>query len=159
MNMLGITKLTAKHKNRIPGYIVRLGWTRGNPKISKEFSLADYATYEQALASALDFRDAGVAKLMEEEFWPKNRYRCMDNPQCNNKSGVNGVHRARQWGNKDGKRQALDCYAWVATWHENKKMKTASFAEMKWGADAAFQMACECREARENVCLDDTPDK
>lgn len=158
MNMFGITELKENHICRVLGFNVRLGWKDNKPAINAEFGNKDWGGRNKALKAAIEYRDAEIAKMKATGKWPVDRSRAMDNPQVNNKSGVNGVHRARQWGRfSGGKRGKLNCFGWVASWFTNGKIKTASFGETKWGAGDAFQMACNCREARANIYTGSMP--
>ncbi len=154
MNMFGITEITPSHTNRTPGFHVRLGWHEGKPAISKEFHLASYLSKEAILQAAIAYRNIEFESLKRSGNWPIDRHRDMDNLIIRNTSGINGVHRARQHGNlPGGQRGKLNCFAWIASWQIDKKLKTASFAELKWGAETAKQMACNCREARRNIYI------
>ncbi len=151
-SMFGITELLEKHSQRTPGFQVRLGWKDNKPALDTEFSIKDFKTREFALRAATKYRDKELNKMKAAGTWPVDLSRAMNNTQVNNKSGVNGVHRARQWGKLPGGKQgALNCFSWVASWYIKGKIKTASFGETKWGQKEAFQMACNCREARSNI--------
>lgn len=147
-DMFGITELTWKHSSRLPGFNVRLGWCNGRPSINAEFTIRDYKSRGKALHEAVLFRDKQLLKLKKEGKWPVDRTRTK--PLKNNKSGVLGVSRTPQWG-RGG--PSKDIFVWQACWRDSVTRKAVSvkFSEKKWGKDVAFQMACACREARENI--------
>jgi len=150
--MFGITEVKLYHEgNRKPCFHVRIGWMMKVPKVEKVFNIDEYPSRITALADAKQFRDAELLKLINNGEWPpKTVYK---KPWKNNKSGVIGVHRSRQYGGSKSRRKKLDCYRWTATWYSQGKIKTASFGETKWGITTAFKMACACREAKKNLYI------
>jgi len=147
-NMFGITELNYKHPSRIPGFNVRLGWCNGKPSVNAEFSLKDYDSRGQALLKAILFRDKQLAKLIKEGKWPVEKSRTK--PLKNNKSGVLGVSRTPQW-SRNGPSKKI--FVWQACWRDSVTNKAVSvkFSENKWGKETAFDMACACREAKQNI--------
>ncbi|XLQ20149.1 MAG: hypothetical protein ACKUBY_00010 [Candidatus Moraniibacteriota bacterium] len=151
ISMFGITEITLKHKNRKPGFIVRLLYVDQKPSISKEFHITESVNRVMALRDAVIFRDKELNKLIKEGKLSTNRMRI--NPSVCNVSGIVGVHKRSQSSKKDGLYYPSDTCAWTATWSCEKtgKTKTAHFSENKWGDKNAFLMAYACRDVRENI--------
>jgi len=147
-DMFGITELTTKHASRISGFNVRLGWCDGKPSVNAEFAMRDFESRGKALHKAVLFRDEQLAKLKREGKWPVDRGRTK--PLKNSKSGVLGVSRTPQWGRSG---PSKEIFVWQACWLDpvTKKAVSVKFSEKKWGEDIAFDMACACREAKENI--------
>jgi hypothetical protein len=149
-DMFGITEITEKYvsSRRAEGFYVRLGWSEGRPSVSAGFNNKQFGSREKALEAAVVFRDNELGKLQKAGKWPVEKV--LTKPMRNNKSGVLGVSRTRQWSR--GK-PSKDIYVWQASWHdpETKKPVNAKFSERKWGAEVAFDMACACREAKKNI--------
>ena len=145
--MKGITELKPEYKNCSPGYRVRLRYCNGTPQIQQTFLDSKYGSHEKAHSAAKVF------VMLIEKRLPTQVSRTRTKPTVRSKSGIVGVHRARQYSGSKGKKKALDCFSWVASWYEDGKLKTKSYGETKWGAEVAKQMAIEMRKSKEAVIL------
>lgn len=151
--MQHITRIKERYKRRVPGYIVRMCYEDGVPKISKEFPLRKYnGKWSEALAAAEKYRDKKISQL-EKKDWYFRRRNSRKPMKCN-KTGLLGVQRCKQVG---GNRRWNGKYCWRTWWIDPKtrKVKTASFSENKYGAYAASLRALMCHIKRRNIYKED----
>ena len=137
--MQGITKIK-------DGYWVRVGWLNKKPIFQKTFCFNKYSSQKQALKAAKDYRDKKIKELTSKGLYPPKRSK--NKPSKRSSSGVCGVSRTNQ---RSGGEKIEGLHVWQAAWTNDDGTKGyASFAEEKYGADTAFEMACASRKIKKN---------
>lgn len=138
----GISRIDYKHTH---GWFARV-YLKGKRVKSKLFSDNLYASREDALEKAREWRDQEQAALSADDLPTKVRY--LKRPPKSNTSGRVGISRTFTRSKAD-QNEKLWCFSvtWVPT---PGKPKNRSFSFAIYGSEeAAFQAACEFRAAKE----------
>ncbi len=144
--MFGITILNDKNGYGY-AYRVRLGWSKGKPMMQESFLFSHFESQSDALKAAQVFRDLCVKTMEDTGIFPIDKRR--DTPTIRSKSGVCGVSRTHQ---RSGGVAMDNVYIWQAAWVNDDGSKGyACFAEKRYGAEEAYQLACASRMIRRNI--------
>ena len=124
------------------GWLVRVGYVDGKPIVQKWF-YDGRGDKEVSLKNAKVFVENTIKELEKYKMMPVSRYALRRG--SNNKSGIVGVYRQREYKKVKGKSVPTDSYRWTGSWYQDGKVKLRNFSEKKYGYKKAKVLAKEAR--------------